>query len=87
VRTGAVTIRWCGVGAQVAAIVGAKVVVAIGEASPCRSGCLRRRDRQCHLWPDLDSLALMACRRPSCGGRGRGPFHSSVCPEAIATTV
>jgi hypothetical protein len=30
------------------------------------------------------SLALMACPRPSCGGRGRGPFHSSVFPEAIA---
>jgi hypothetical protein len=49
VRTGAAAIRRCGVGAQVAAVVGAEVVVAIGEASPCRSGCLRRRDRQCHL--------------------------------------
>jgi hypothetical protein len=42
VRTGAAAIRRCGVGAQVAAVVGAEVVVAIGEASPCRSGCLRR---------------------------------------------
>jgi hypothetical protein len=33
------------------------------------------------------SLALMACPRPSCGGRGRGPFHSSVCPEAITAAV
>jgi hypothetical protein len=49
VRTGAATIRRCGVGGQVAAVVGAEVVVAIGEASPYRSGCLRRRDRQCHL--------------------------------------
>jgi hypothetical protein len=49
VRTGAAAIRWCGVGGQVAAVDGAEVVVAIGEASPCRSGCLRRRDRQCHL--------------------------------------
>jgi hypothetical protein len=49
VRTGAAAIRRCGVGAQVAAIVGAEAVVAIGEAFPCRSGCLRRRDRQCHL--------------------------------------
>jgi hypothetical protein len=45
VRTGATAIRWCGVGAQVAAVVGAEVAVAIGEASHCRSGCLRQRDR------------------------------------------
>jgi hypothetical protein len=36
--------RWAG-----GCVVSAEVVVAIGEASPCRSGCLRRRDRQCHL--------------------------------------
>jgi hypothetical protein len=42
VRIGATAVRRCGVGAQVAAVVGAEVVVAIGEASPCRSGCLRR---------------------------------------------
>jgi hypothetical protein len=45
VRAGAAAIRWCGVGAQVAAVVGAEVVSAIGEASHCRGGCLRRRDR------------------------------------------
>jgi hypothetical protein len=49
VRFGATAVRWCSVGGQVAAIVGAEVVVAIGEASPCRSGCVRRRDRQGHL--------------------------------------
>jgi hypothetical protein len=48
VRFGAAVVRRCGVGGQVAAVVGAEVVVAIGEASH-RSGCLRRRDRQCHL--------------------------------------
>jgi hypothetical protein len=42
VRTGAAAIRRCGIGPQVAAVVGAEVVVAIGEASPCRIGCLRR---------------------------------------------
>jgi hypothetical protein len=41
VRIGAATIRRCGVGAQVAAVVGAEVVVDIGEAPPCRSCCLR----------------------------------------------
>jgi hypothetical protein len=49
VRFGATVVRRCSVGGQVATIVGAEVVVAIGEASLCRSGCLRRRDRQCHL--------------------------------------
>jgi hypothetical protein len=42
VRIRAADVRRCGVGGQVAAVVGAEVVVAIGEASPCRSGCLRR---------------------------------------------
>jgi hypothetical protein len=49
VRTWAAAVRRCGVGGQVAAVVGVEVVVVIGEASPCRSGCLRRRDCQCHL--------------------------------------
>jgi hypothetical protein len=48
VRFGATAVRRRGVGGQVAAVVNAEVVVAIGEASPCGSGCLRRRDRQCH---------------------------------------
>jgi hypothetical protein len=58
VRFGAAAVRRCGVGGQVAAVVGAEVVVAIGEASPCRSGCLRRRDRQCHLRPGPSALWL-----------------------------
>jgi hypothetical protein len=49
VHTGAAVVRRCGVGGHVAAVVGAEVVVSIGEVSSCRSGCLRRRDRQCHL--------------------------------------
>jgi hypothetical protein len=42
VRIGAAAVHRCGVGGQVAVVVGAEVVVAIGEASPYRSGCLRR---------------------------------------------
>jgi hypothetical protein len=38
-----------GVGGQVAAVIGAEVVIAIGEASSYTSGCLCRRDRWCHL--------------------------------------
>jgi hypothetical protein len=48
-RFGAAAVRRCGVGGQVAATVGAEVVVAIGEASPCTSDFLRRRDHQRHL--------------------------------------
>jgi hypothetical protein len=33
------------------------------------------------------SLPLMACSRPSVWGRGRGPFHSNVCPGSIAAAV
>jgi hypothetical protein len=49
VHFGAAAVCQCGVGGQVPAVVGAEVVVAIGEASSCTSGCLRRRDRQRHL--------------------------------------
>jgi hypothetical protein len=42
VRFGAAAIRRCDVGAQVAAVVGAEVVAAIGEASHRRGGCLYR---------------------------------------------
>jgi hypothetical protein len=58
VRFGAAAVRRCSVGGQVAAVVGAEGVVAIGEAPPCRSGCLRRRDRQCHLRPGPPALWL-----------------------------
>jgi hypothetical protein len=40
VRFEAAAVRRCGVGGQVAAVVGAEVVVAIVEASSCTSGCL-----------------------------------------------
>jgi hypothetical protein len=87
VRAGAAAIRRCSVGAQVAAVIGAEVVAAIGEASHCRGGCLRRRDRQCHLWPDLRLFGFNGLFSPPVWGRGRGPFHSSVCPGAIAAAV
>jgi hypothetical protein len=42
VRFGAAVVRRRGVDGQVATVVGAEVVVAIGEASSCTSGCLCR---------------------------------------------
>jgi hypothetical protein len=87
VRTRVATIRRCGVGAQVAAVIGAEVVVTIGEASPCGSGCLRRRDRQCHLRSDLQLFGFNGWFSSLIRGRERGPFHSSVFPEAIDAAV
>jgi hypothetical protein len=52
-RAGVAAIRRYGTGAQVAAAVGAEVVAATGEAPHYRGGCLRWRDRQCHLPPGL----------------------------------
>jgi hypothetical protein len=52
-RVGAAAICRYGTGAQVATDVGAEVVAAAGEAPHCRGGCLRWRDRQCHLPPGL----------------------------------
>jgi hypothetical protein len=53
VHAGAVAICRYGTSAQVAAVVGAEVVAAASEAPHCRGGCLRWRDCQCHLPPDL----------------------------------
>jgi hypothetical protein len=45
-------------GAEVAAVVGAEMVAAAGEAARCRGGCLRWRDHQLHLSPSLLTLWL-----------------------------
>jgi hypothetical protein len=80
VQAGAAAIRRRGAGAQVAAVIGAEVVAA-------RGGCLRRRDRRRHLWSDLRLFGFDGLSSPLVWGRGRGPFHSSVCPEVIAAIV
>jgi hypothetical protein len=80
VQAEAAAIRRCGTGAQVAAVVGAEVVAA-------RGGCLHRRDRRCHLRSDLRLFGFDGLSSPLVWGRGRGPFHSSVCPEVIAAAV
>jgi hypothetical protein len=58
VRFGAAAPRWCGVGGQVAAVVGAEVVVVAGEASHRGGGCFPRRDCQCHLCSRPPALCL-----------------------------
>jgi hypothetical protein len=74
------------IGAEVvAAAGGAEVVAAAGEAAHCRGGCLRWRDRQCHLLPDLWLFGFNGLVVAPVGRRGRGPFRSGVCAEVIAT--
>jgi hypothetical protein len=65
VRFGAAAIRWCSAGAQVAAVVGAEVVVARGGFSADETVGATRGQTS-------GSLALMACPRPSSGGVGEG---------------
>jgi hypothetical protein len=65
VRFGAAAARWCGTGAQVAAVVGAEVVAA-------REGFSADETVGATCGRTPGSLALMACPRPSCGGVGEG---------------
>jgi hypothetical protein len=69
----------------VAAVVGAEVAAAAGEAAHCRGGCLRWRDRQCRLLPDLRLSGFNGLVVAPIGRRGRGPFRSGARAEAVAT--
>jgi hypothetical protein len=72
----------------VATVVGAEVVVvAIGEASSVEALASADETISATWIRTSGLLALMACPCPSNGGRGRGPFLSSVCPEAITAAV
>jgi hypothetical protein len=65
VRFGAAAACWCGVGGQVAAVVGAEVVVARGGFSADETVDATRGQTS-------GSLALTACPRPSCVDVGEG---------------
>jgi hypothetical protein len=65
VQAGAAAIRRCGAGAQVAAVVGAEVVVA-------REGFSADETVGATCGRTPGSLAVMACPRSSCGGVGEG---------------
>jgi hypothetical protein len=74
------------IGAEVVATVGgADVVAAAGEAAHCRGGCLRWRDRQCHLPPNPRLFGFNGLVVAPVGRRGRGPFCSGVRVEVVAT--
>jgi hypothetical protein len=90
VRTGAKTsscvlVQPLPIGAEVvAATGGADVVASAGEAAHCRGGCLRWRDCQCHLPPDLRPFGFNGLAATPHRRTGRGPIHSSAHPEVIA---
>jgi hypothetical protein len=62
---GAAAARWCGVGGQVAAVVGAEVVAA-------REGFSTDETVGATCGRTSGSSALTACPRPSCGDVGEG---------------
>jgi hypothetical protein len=80
VRFGAAGARWCGVGGQVDAAVGAEVVAA-GESFSADEivGAI--------CAPGLRLFGFDSLSSPLEWGRGRGPCRSSVCPEVIAAAV
>jgi hypothetical protein len=87
VRFGAAAARWCGVGGQVAAVVGAEVVVAIGEAASADVVSSADDTVSATCAPGLRLFGFNGWFSSPVRGRERGPFSSSVCPEAIAADV
>jgi hypothetical protein len=86
-RAGAAAVHRCGVGGQVAAVVGAEMVVAIGEASSAEAVASADETVSATCTPDLRLFGFKGWFSSLVRGRERGPFHSSVCPEAIAAAV
>jgi hypothetical protein len=84
VHAGVAAVCWYDTSAQVAAVVGVEVVVVAGEAPHCRGGCLRRRDRQCHLPSDFRLFGFNGLLSPPVGRRGRGPSCSGAHAGMIA---
>jgi hypothetical protein len=87
VRFGATVARWCGVGGQVAAVVGAEVVVTIGEAASTEAVASADETVSVACAPDLRLFGFNGWFSSPVRGRERGPFNSSVCPVAIAAAI
>jgi hypothetical protein len=80
VRFGVAAARWCGVGGQVAAVVGAEVV-ATGE------GFSADDTVNATCAPGLRLFGFNGWFLSPARGRERGPSSGSVCPGAIAAAV
>jgi hypothetical protein len=87
VRFGVAAARWCGVGGQVAAVVGAEVVVAIGKAASAEVVASADETICDACAPDLRLFGFNGWFSSPVRGRERGPFSGSACPEAIAAAV
>jgi hypothetical protein len=87
VRFGAAAVRRCGVGGQVAVVVGAEVVVAMGEASSAEAVASADETVSATYARGLQLFGFNRWFSSPVRGRERGPFSNSVCPEAIAAAV
>jgi hypothetical protein len=87
VRFGAAAARWCGVGGQVAAVVGAEVVVAIGEAASAEAVASADDTVSATYALGLRLFGFNGWFSSPVRGRERGPSSGSVCPRAIAAAV
>jgi hypothetical protein len=87
VRFGAAAARWCGVGGQVAAVVGAEVVVAIGEAASAEAVAPADETVSATCAPGLRLFGFNGWFSSPVRGRERGPSSGSVCPGTIAAAV
>jgi hypothetical protein len=77
----------CGVGGQVAAIVGAEVVVAMGEASSAEAVASADETVSATCARGLRLFGFNGWFSSPVRGRERGPYSGSICPEAIAAAV
>jgi hypothetical protein len=87
VRFGATVVHRCSVGGQVAAVVGAEAVVAIGEAASAEAVASADETVSATCASGLRLFGFNGWFSSPVRGRERGPFGSSVCPEAIAAAV
>jgi hypothetical protein len=87
VRFGAAAARWCGVGGQVAAVVGAEVVVARGEVASAEVVASADDTVSATCAPGLRLFGFNGWFSSPVRGRERGPSSGSVCPRAIAAAV
>jgi hypothetical protein len=87
VRFGAAAVRWCGVGGQVATVVGAEVVVAIGEAASAEAVASADDTVSATCAPGLRLFGFNGWFSSPVRGHERGPSSGSVCSGAIAAVV
>jgi hypothetical protein len=87
VRFGAAATRWCSVGGQVAAVVGAEVVVTIGEAASAEAVTSADDTVSATYAPGLRLFGFNGWFSSPVRGCERGPSSGSVCPGAIAAVV